>query len=145
MKKIMISVALLIASNSFSQMIETKKLASGTGGWDISMDIENSKDTMTYFYYGYQNMEYTHIVDRASVFFTKKQDLIDFAKTLKILSKKESGANIQSTIYGYCIRLHDFSEEIYITDKRGKYTTISKEDAIIMADEFIANAKFLRK
>ena len=145
MKKIMISVAILIASNSFSQMIETKKLASGTGGWDISMDIENSKDTMTYFYYGYQNMEYTHIVDRSSVFFAKKQDLIDFANTLKILSKKESGASIQSTIYGYCIRLYDFSEEIYITDKRGKYTTISKEDAIIMADEFIANAKFLRK
>ena len=41
--------------------------------------------------------------------------------------------------------LYDFSNNIYIQDEDGKYTQVSKKNAIKMADEFIANAKFLRK
>ena len=37
-----------------------------------------------------------------------------------------------------------FSNNIYIQDEDGKYTQVSKKNAIKMADEFIANAKFLR-
>ena len=145
MKKIMISVALLIATNSFSQMTETKKIASGTDGWRISMEVKNGKDTMTYFYYSYQNKAYKHIVDMSALYTRNKKELIDIANGLKILSKKESGTEVQIKIGDYELRLYDFSDAIYIVDEDDKYTTISKENAVIMADEFIENAKFLRK
>jgi hypothetical protein len=145
MKKIMISVAILIASKSFSQMTETKKIATGTGKWKIDMEIKDSKDTMTYFYYSYQNSAYKQIVDIGSIYLEKKKELIDIANAFKALSKKESGAQIQVKILDYELRLYDFSDDIYIVDENNKYTHISKEDASLMADEFIANAKFLRK
>ena len=145
MKKIMISVALLIATNSFSQMIETKKLASGTDGWKIDMEIKDGKDTMTYFYYGYQNLAYKHIVDYGSIYLEKKSELIEVSNALRSLSKKQSGEQVQVKILNYEFRLYDFSDEVYIIDYNDKYTHVSKEDALKMADEFIANAKFLRK
>jgi hypothetical protein len=146
MKRIMVSVALLIATNGFSQMSETKKMASGTGlyKWKIEMDIKNGSDTSTYFYYGYQNARYTHITDIGSVFLTEQSELIDFANALKIFATKENGVQIQLTIAGTSIRLYDFSNNIYIEDEDDKYTIISKKNANKLADELLANAKFLR-
>jgi len=144
MKKIVISAAMLMGLNGFSQTKEFKKIATGTEDWDITMEIVNNKDTSTYFYYGYQNKSYKHIVDIGSVFFFKKRDLIDFANALKLLSKKEAGSEVQISVNGYKLNMYDFSEEIYIADKNNKYTTLDKETAIIMADEFLANVKLLR-
>ena len=145
MKKIIISVAILIASNSFAQMTETKKLASGTSEWKINMKIENGTDTTTYFYYGYQNKAYDYITDIGSVFFTEEKELIDFANALKSLSTKESGTQVQLQISSTTLKLYDFSNNIYIEDSRGKYTYITKKQAVKLADEFLLNAKYLRK
>lgn len=145
MKKIMISVAIFIATNGFAQMTETKKLATGKGGWEIEMNIKNGTDTSTYFYYSFQNMEYSHIIDRGSIFFSKQKDLIAFADALKVLAGKESGARIQLKVDEYSLRLSDVSNYVYIEDEKGKYTYFTKKTAIKMADEFIANAKLLRE
>ena len=146
MKKIMISVAILIASNSFSQMTETKKLASGTAAeWKIVMNVKNGTDTVTYFYYGYQNAKYTHITDIGAICTQDKQELIDISNALKILSEKEKGVQVELNINKYSLRLYDFSNNIYIEDEEGKYTYVTKKQAVKMADEFLANAKFLRK
>lgn len=88
MKKIIISAAMLMGLNGFSQTIERKKIATGTNDWEIKMEIINSKDTSTYFYYGYQNQTYRQITDIGAVFFSVEKDLIDFANALKTLSKK---------------------------------------------------------
>ena len=145
MKKIMISVALLIATNSFSQMTETKKIASGTAvDWKIVMNIKNGTDTVTYFYYGYQNAKYTQITDIGAICTQSKQELIDIANGLKTLATKEKGVQLELNINKYSLRLYDFSNNIYIQDEDGKYTQVSKKNAIKMADEFLANAKFLR-
>ena len=145
MKKIMISVALLIATNSFSQMTETKKIASGTAvDWKIVMNIKNGTDTVTYFYYGYQNAKYTQITDIGAICTQSKQELIDIANGLKTLATKEKGVQLELNINKYSLRLYDFSNNIYIQDEDGKYTQVSKKNAIKMADEFLENAKFLR-
>ena len=145
MKKIMVSVAILIASNSFSQVTETKKLATGTAvDWKIVMNIKNGTDTVTYFYYGYQNAKYTQITDIGAICTQSKQELIDIANGLKTLATKEKGVQLELNINKYSLRLYDFSNNIYIQDEDGKYTQVSKKNAIKMADEFIANAKFLR-
>jgi hypothetical protein len=146
MKKIMISVAILIAQNGFSQMTETKKLASGkTANWKIVMNIKNGTDTVTYFYYGYQNAKYTHITDIGAICTQDKQELIDISNALKTLSEKEKGVQVELNINKYSLRLYDFSNNIYIEDEEGKYTYVTKKQAVKMADEFLANAKFLRK
>jgi hypothetical protein len=146
MKRIMISVAIFIATNGFAQMTETKKIATGTGfyKWKIEMEIKNNTDTSTYFYYGFQNMAYSYITDIGSIFFTEQNQLIDFANSLKTLSAKENGVQIQLNVGNYSVKLYDFSNNIYIEDKAGKYTYLSKKQANKLSDEFIANAKFLR-
>ena len=146
MKKIMVSVALLIATNGFAQMTETKKIASGTvADWKIVMNIKNGTDTVTYFYYGYQNAKYTHITDIGAICTQNKQELIDISNALKTLSEKEKGVQVELNINKYSLRLYDFSNNIYIEDEEGKYTYVTKKQAVKMADEFLANAKFLRK
>jgi hypothetical protein len=146
MKKIMVSVALLIATNGFSQMTETKKIASGSSAeWKIVMNVKNGTDTVTYFYYGYQNAKYTHITDIGAICTQDKQELIDISNALKTLSEKEKGVQVELNINKYSLRLYDFSNNIYIEDEEGKYTYITKKQAVKMADEFLANAKFLRK
>ena len=145
MKKITISIAMLMGLNGFSQMTETKKILVGTGRWEIEMSIENGMDTSTYFYWGFQNMEYTHIVDRASIFFHEKNDLIEFAEGLKALALKESRVNVRIKLDRYSLALNDFSNNIYVEDENGKDTYITKRMAVKMADEFIANANLLRK
>lgn len=145
MKKIIISVAILIASNSFAQMTETKKLASGAAGWKISMEIKNGTDTSVYFFYGYQNKAYDYITDIGSVFFTEEKELIDFANSLKALSIKENGVQVQLQVSSVTLKLYDFSNNIYIEDNNGKYTYVTKKQAIKLADEFLLNAKYLRK
>jgi hypothetical protein len=146
MKKIMVSVALLIAANSFSQMTETKKLATGTtANWKIVMNIKNGSDTVTYFYYGYQNAKYTHITDVGAICTESNQELIDISNGLKTLATKEKGVQLELKVGKYSLSLYDFSNNIYIQDEDGKYTYVTKKQAVKMADEFIANAKFLRK
>lgn len=145
MKKIIISVAILIASNSFAQMTETKKLASGAAGWKISMEIKNGTDTSVYFFYGYQNKAYDYITDIGSVFFTEEKELIDFANSLKTLSTKENGVQVQLRVSSATLKLYDFSNNIYIEDNNGKYTYVTKKQAIKLADEFLLNAKYLNK
>ena len=145
MKKIIISVAILIASNSFAQMTETKKLASGAAGWKISMEIKNGTDTTTYFFYGYQNKAYDYITDIGSIFFTEEKELIDLANALKSLSTKENGVQVQLQVSSITLKLYDFSNNIYIEDHNGKYTYVTKKQAIKLADEFLLNAKYLNK
>ena len=145
MKKIIISVAIFIASNSFAQMTETKKLASGAAGWKISMEIKNGTDTSVYFFYGYQNKAYDYITDIGSVFFTEEKELIDFANALKALSIKENGVQVQLQVSSATLKLYDFSNNIYIEDNNGKYTYVTKKQAIKLADEFLLNAKYLNK
>jgi hypothetical protein len=146
MKKIMVSVAILIATNGFSQMTETKKIASGSSAeWKIVMNVKNGTDTVTYFYYGYQNAKYTHITDIGAICTESKQELIDISNGLKTLATKEKGVQLELKVGKYSLSLYDFSNNIYIEDEDGKYTYVTKKQAVKMADEFIANAKFLRK
>ena len=146
MKTMMISVAMFIATNGFSQMTETKELATGTAAeWKIVMNIKNGTDTVTYFYYGYQNLKYTHITDVGAICTDEKQELIDIANALNTLATKEKGVQVELKVGKYSLSLYDFSNNIYIEDEDKKYTQVSKKVAVKMADEFLANAKFLRR
>jgi hypothetical protein len=146
MKKIMISVAIFIATNGFAQMTETKILAQGTGKWQIKMDIKNGADTTTFFYYSFKNQAYKYVNDIGSVYLLEEEELIDFANALKTLVAKKEKVDVTINMGWYSVSLFaNIPNEINIRDEDGQYTYITKITATKMANEFLANAKLLRK
>ena len=131
MKNLILSIALMSLSFvAFNQTRESIKMVKGQN-LDFTIDkvITNSTDTMVYFYWGFQNQKYSTITDIGSFMFYKKEDLKLFVDGLKQLSEKEKGIDFQISIGRYgTMQLYDFSNEIYITEKSGKYTTIPKKN-----------------
>ena len=142
MKKLSL-VILLIGSVCYSQTVEKKTLFKSKLGYEIVNSIRE-KDTMTYFYYGYQNQKYQHITDIGSIFLSKKSDLKLFADKLIEFSVKEKGTDISFADKIFKMMLYDFSEMIYIEDNKGKYTTISKKNAKKLADEIYTKLDLLK-
>jgi hypothetical protein len=131
MKKLILSMALISLSFvGFNQTKESIKMVRGKNlDFRIDKVITNSTDTMVYFYWGFQNQKYSYIQDIGSFLFYKQEDLKLFVNSLKKLSEKEKGVDFQISIGNYGkMNLYDFSNEIYITEKSGKYTTIPKKN-----------------
>ena len=134
MKKIKTTILLMafmsLSFVGFNQTRESITMVKGKSlDFKIDKVITNSTDTMVYFYWGFQNHKYSTITDIGSFMFYKKQDLKLFVDGLKQLSEKEKGIDFQISIGRYgTMQLYDFSNEIYITEKSGKYTTIPKKN-----------------
>jgi hypothetical protein len=138
MKKLILMFAMSLSFLSFSQTKERKTIVKGVLlDFKIEQLISNQVDTVVYFYYGYQNLEYKTITDIGSIFFHKKEDLQQFVDALKELGNKEDGVNLDFSINKkYSLKLYDFSPKvIWLTDKEGKYTTIQKKQANKIATE----------
>jgi hypothetical protein len=114
---------------AFNQTKESIKMVKGENlDFKIEKIITNSTDTMVYFYWGFQNQKYSSITDIGSFMFYKKEDLKLFVNGLKQISEKEKGVDFQLSIGKFgTMQLYDFSNEIYVSEKSGKYTTISKK------------------
>jgi hypothetical protein len=131
MKKTILLMALMSLSFvGFNQTRETITMVKGKSlDFKIDKVITNSTDTMVYFYWGFQNKKYSSITDIGSFIFNKKSDLKLFIDALKQLSEKEKGVDFQVSMgRSGTMQLYDFSNEIYITEKTGKYTTIPKKN-----------------
>lgn len=140
MKKLILTLSLVLTAQlSFSQSLEQKSLYKSDTGFDIQMGIRNGKDTTIYFYFGYQNKEYTHITDIGSVFLVDKDQVEQFANALNTLADKTEKTNLQISVGNVKVFLYDFSNAIYIEDKNGKYTTLTKKVAKKMAADILAN------
>lgn len=152
MKNLILILSVIASFNSFSQKEVSSKLAksytttSGLGyGWEINQKVKNDTDTTVFFYMGYQNMEYSHITDIGSVFYTRKAELLKFCEVLIQFSNYDSGITISETVGRITVKLYDFSTSIYIEDNNGKYTSISKKSAEVLANQIMKNADYLIK
>ena len=145
MKKYIIALSLFsMAFFTTAQSLEQKSLYKSDTGFDIQMGIRNGKDTTIYFYFGYQNKEYTHITDIGSVFLTKREEVEQFANALNTLADKTEKTNLQISVGSVRVFLYDFSNAIYIEDRNGKYTTLTKKTAKEMAEDILANIHFFK-
>ncbi len=148
MKKAVLLFAMLItlSTNIFAQeTVERKTLFKSKLGYEITQLIRSS-GTTTYFYYSYQNQKYRHITDLGSVFISNKEELKVFAEKLIEFSNKEKGIEVTYTDKAYSFALYDFNESIYIMDARQqKYTTISKKQAKLLADEILSKLSLLEQ
>jgi hypothetical protein len=114
----------------------TTKLAKGTvKDWEIVQTVRNSKDTMTYFYWGYQNLKYSYITDIGSVFIASQEDLLKFADELVSLANSSDSVEISTRVGLNTLSTYDFTKSIEVSDNGGKYTYISRKDAVKLADE----------
>lgn len=145
MKKRIILVMFLGAFNfSQAQKVSTKLAKGKIEDWYISQDITNGTDTMTYFYMSYQNFKYSHIVDIGSILFSQKADLQKFADELVNLANSSDSVSITTKVGMATLATYDFTKAIQIADRTGKYTYITREDAIKLADEINLNVNLLK-
>lgn len=139
MKKTILAL-LLISVNLFTyaQTTETINIYEGkVEKFKIDHFIKNGTDTLTYFWYGFQNKEYSHIIDIGSIIYSEKKDLILFVNTLKDLANRSSDSNYSVTLpRNYKLYIYSFNKhQIYLEDDKGKYTTFLKNDVFKLAEE----------
>jgi hypothetical protein len=92
----------------------------------------------------YQNFKYSHIVDIGSVLFSQKADLQKFADELVNLANSSDSVSITTKVGMATLATYDFTKAIQIADRNGKYTYITREEAVKLADEIKLNVNLLK-
>lgn len=141
MKTIILIMLTALSFNVLTQTTEKKTLYKGS--FSITQKIQDS-DTSTFFSFTYQNQKYQHISDLGIILTFDKASVKQLAELLMEFSQKDPGVQVSHKTKDYTIDLYDFSRNIYLTDTKGKYTAISKKQAIKMADEIFNNLHLLR-
>jgi len=136
MKSLFVLLISISTTISFAQKEVTKVLLKGSV-FEVSQKIKDDVDTFTYFFWGYQNAKYQHITDIGSVFIVKKDELKLFAEKLIEYGNISERVNQTEKLGRNIITLYDFTDKIYIEDKNGKYTTITKRSAIKIGEEIM--------
>jgi hypothetical protein len=143
MKKLILTMSLALAFNALTQTTtERKKLYDGS--FTITQSIKE-KDTLTYLSYSYQNQKYKQLTDLGMIFITKQADMKMFAEVLKAMSAKEEGISISVIEKEFEVNIYDFTANVYIVDKRGKYTSLSRKKASQLADELLEQLHLLKE
>jgi hypothetical protein len=144
MKKTIIALSLVLSNVVYGQVEKREKIAIGkTQNWQITNLIED-RDTSTYFYWGFQNKKYETIVDIGSVIESSKSELKKFAEKLIEYGNIKEKINQSELVCNIRIELYDFSHNLYITEDRGKYTYISKKEAIKFGEEILNYYELLK-
>jgi hypothetical protein len=147
MKKLILFTALMSLSfGAFNQTKEKVRMVNGVLlDYKIEKLITDETDTVVYFYWSFQNLEYPSIRDIGSFIFFQKEDLQLFVDKLKLIAKKEDGSTIDIAIKGGSFKLFDFApNSIYITESSGKFTTIQKKEALDIALEIEQHINLLK-
>ncbi len=148
MKKLILFMS--IVSFTFIGLAQTKETTTLVEGVSVNFKIEqvvsDETDTLVYFYYGFQNKEYQYVTDIGSFFFTKKADMQMFIDGLLKLSEKEGKVNVEISLGSNgTLQLYDFAPKvIYLNDRKGKYTTITKAKAKSFALEMQKHVDLLQ-
>lgn len=123
----------------------SQKIANGSvKDWCIKQEIKNSKDTTTYFYWGYQNLEYSYITDIGSVFITTKSDLDKFSDELVNLANSDVSISTSIKIGLTKLSTYTWTKSIMVSDNNDKYTYISRKDAIKLSEEIKLYSNLLK-
>jgi hypothetical protein len=148
MKKVIfiLSAMLLISINTFGQIqTERKTLFKSKFGYEIKESITGN-DTLVNLWSSYQNQKYSRITDIGYVSIYKRSEAKVFAEKLIEFSQKEKGTELNYRHPEFILLLFDFTESIYIYDKKQmKYTSISKKKAAEMGEEILSKLSILKE
>jgi hypothetical protein len=127
MKNLFLVILLFITVSVEAQSEKHEVIAQGLNPkWEISRRITNGVDTVTYFYMGYQNKKYQYITDIGSIVFTRKSDFAAFAEMLWVMADMEKGVDYTDKVGIATLARYPFSRNVYIIDRGGKYTYLTK-------------------
>ena len=143
MRKLLILFTLVASFNTLAQK-EIRNILYKNNKFEISQVIKNDVDTLTYMFWGYQNAKYQHITDIGSVFIITNLELVAFANKLIEFGNIKTVVNQRETVSGTTLLLYDFSKYIYVEDKDGKYTILSKSEAIKLGNDMLNVAHYLK-
>jgi hypothetical protein len=101
-------------------------------------------DTMVYYYFSFQNQKYQHITDLGSIMLLNKEDATLMQQQLKEYAEITEKVTQSVKTANYQIDIYDFSNNIYLTDSKGKYTTISKKEAIKLSESMSSYLNHLK-
>lgn len=141
MKKLILTMFIALSFSVIAQTTERKKLYDGS--FDIIQSVKD-KDTLTYMSYSYQNQKYKTISDLGIIFIARQSEMKTFAEVLKAMSAKEEGVFISVIEKEFEVNIYDFTTNIYIVDKKGKYTSLSRKKASQLADELLEQLHLLK-
>jgi hypothetical protein len=145
MKKVILAALTMVAMNAAAQ---TQRIALAKGlmpKWQYTMVIENNQDTSTHFGFSFQNQKYVHIQDLGVVVLMTKDRVNEFIAGLRDAAGQEKGITYTVTVQGVRISVYDFSNNVFIEDRQGKYFTLTKKQALNFADAIEANIHLLLK
>lgn len=143
MKKLILILILIVSLKSNSQTTERKKLFKSQYDYEIVQNIVE-KDTSVYFAMPYQNEKYKQITDLGLIILNKKSDLKLLAEKLIEFSQKEKGTSIDFVNPLFTISLYDFTDIMYLYDKKQKYKTLTKKMANKIATEILTKLDLLK-
>jgi hypothetical protein len=101
-------------------------------------------DTMVYYYFSFQNQKYQHITDLGSIMLFKKEDVLLMQQQLKEYAEITEKITQSVKTLNYQIAIYDFSNNIYLTDSKGKYTTLTKKEAIKLSESMSSYLNHLK-
>lgn len=136
MKKLLTLIA-LIFTLSLSAQVEIIPIVTGENPtWDISKVTDTDGKKYIFFYCTFEDLG--NYGDNGSIASMSKSDMQLLVVTLRRLANYDKGTLIQK-IARFQVTKYNFSELIVITDKDGRYTAITKEQAIVFANELEKN------
>jgi hypothetical protein len=145
MKKVILAALTMVAMNAAAQ---TQRIALAKGvnpKWSYTMVIENNQDTSTHFSFSFQNAKYQHITDIGIVVLLTKSRVIDFVNGLRDVAGRDKGIQYSVNVHAIRIGVYEFSNNVFIEDRQGKYFTLTKKQALNFADAIEANIHLLLK
>jgi hypothetical protein len=130
------------AMTLFSQTSSRKTIATESS-FKVYESI-SGVDTMVYYYFSFQNQKYSHITDLGSILLHKKEDVLLLQQQLKEFSEIEEKVTQSVKTNNYELAIYDFSNNIYLIDSKGKYTTLTKKQAIKLSEALPLYLEYLK-
>jgi uncharacterized protein YbaA (DUF1428 family) len=144
MKKLSIIIVLFLTAQLNAQLEERTTLATGkVVDWKVTQVIKS--DTIVHFSWLFQNKKYTHIRDYGSVFCMKRSDLEEFILALETVAVLNDKTAAYRTKQNVVVEVYMETKAVFVNSSDKKYTTLSKEMALKLAEELKEVVHLLKK
>lgn len=122
MKKLITTILILVAVQGIAQKktVVVSDLRIGYTHLEKAISIDLDKgDSLKYIYISFKNDKYKSITDIKSVILTNEEDYNQFRTDMKLATQEMStGSNINWARDAYTLSVYDFTNTVYLSDKR---------------------------
>ena len=144
MKKLFVTVALFICTSTiFAQTTTQRKKLAEERDFTV-YQVVTGEDTSVYYYFSYQNAKYQHISDLGSILLSSKKDILELSSKLKEYTETKERVSLVFATNDYSLSLYDFSNNVYLMDKKGKYTMLTKKQALKLSEALLLYVELLK-